>query len=147
MRFGLPHFSIIGILWCICTHPIDLMGVHLLCCTHNNKCIRTHDVICNTFVAIAQSFEFHVRWVQLMCFRQSCLTPFVKKLTLCPLKIDFHPNWCCHYWPNVKKFISLILHNLRICHLCCNSKQRKELLRLTPHRSIPNGKILTFSLC
>jgi hypothetical protein len=144
---GLLHFSIIGILWHICKHPIDFMGVHLLCCTHDNECIRTHDAICDTFVVIVQNFGFYMGWKQLMCFFQSFLTPFIKKSTLCPPKMNLHLDWCCHCWLNVRRFISLILHNSRICYLWCNSKQRKELLQLTPHWSISNGKILTFSLC
>jgi hypothetical protein len=28
------------------------MGIDLLCCAHGNKRMKTHDAICNTFVAI-----------------------------------------------------------------------------------------------
>jgi hypothetical protein len=49
----------------VCTHPIDPMGIHLLCCVHGNKCIRTHDVICNTFTATARDANFHMRQEQL----------------------------------------------------------------------------------
>ncbi len=49
----------------MCTHPIDLMGIHLLHYVHGNERIGTHDVICNTFVAIAQDVGFHVGWKQL----------------------------------------------------------------------------------
>jgi hypothetical protein len=58
--FELPHLSIIGILRCVCTHPINFMGIHLLHCAHGNKRTRTHDAIHNTFVAIAQNVGFHV---------------------------------------------------------------------------------------
>jgi hypothetical protein len=30
------------------------MGIHLLHCVHGNECIRTHDVVCDTFIAIVQ---------------------------------------------------------------------------------------------
>jgi hypothetical protein len=43
----------------------------------------------------------------------------------------------CHCRLNSSIFISLILRNSRICCLRCNSSQRKELLQLTPHWSIP----------
>jgi hypothetical protein len=33
----LPHFSTTGLPWCVCTHPIDLMDIHLLCCAHGNE--------------------------------------------------------------------------------------------------------------
>jgi hypothetical protein len=36
------------------------MGIHFLCCVHGNKHTRTHDTICNTFVAIAWDVGFHM---------------------------------------------------------------------------------------
>ncbi len=51
-RFGLPYPLITGIPQCVYTHCINPMGIHLLCCVHGNKHIRTHDAIHNTFVAI-----------------------------------------------------------------------------------------------
>ncbi len=41
------------------------MGIHLLCYTHGNECITTHDVICDTFVAIGRDVGFHVGQEQL----------------------------------------------------------------------------------
>jgi hypothetical protein len=116
----------------MCTHLINPMGIHLLCCTHNNECIRTHDAICDTFVDIVQIFGFHVGWKQLMCFLQSHSTPFIQKSTLCPPKMDLHQSWCCHCRPNMLIFTSLILHNLRICYLWCSSKQKKSCYNWHP---------------
>jgi hypothetical protein len=65
MQFELFHPSIASISQCVCTHPINPMGIHLLCCVHDNKCTRTHDVICDTFGTIVQDVDFHVRWEQL----------------------------------------------------------------------------------
>jgi hypothetical protein len=45
MWLGLFHPSIVNILWCVCTHPMKLMGIHLLRCVHKNERIRTHDAI------------------------------------------------------------------------------------------------------
>jgi hypothetical protein len=42
---GLPHPSIASIFQCVCTHPIDPMGIHLLCCVHGNERIGIHDAI------------------------------------------------------------------------------------------------------
>jgi hypothetical protein len=87
-RHGLLDLSIVGILKCMCTHPIDLMGDHLLHCAHNNKCIRTYDAIHDNFVAICMrcwlphgmrtttcvSFN-HVQFLSLMsrhCVHQKC---------------------------------------------------------------------------
>jgi hypothetical protein len=65
MRFGLPHPSIAGILRHVCTHNSDPMGIHLLCCVHDNERIGTHDVIDDTFVTIAWDVSFHVgrKWL------------------------------------------------------------------------------------
>jgi hypothetical protein len=50
---------------------------------------------------------------------------------------NLHLRWRCHNWPIVSRFISSILHHLRICYLRWHSNQRKELLWATPHWSIP----------
>jgi hypothetical protein len=63
MCLGLP--SIIGIPRCVCTHPINPMGIHFLCCVHGNKHIKTHDAICDTFVAITWNVSFHMGRKQL----------------------------------------------------------------------------------
>jgi hypothetical protein len=52
MELGLPHPLIASIPRCVCTHPIDPMGIHPLHCAHGNERIRTHDTICDTFAAI-----------------------------------------------------------------------------------------------
>ncbi len=65
MRLWLPHPSITCIPWCVCAHPIDLMGIHLLCCVHDNECTGTHDAIHNTFVTIGQNVSFCVGREQL----------------------------------------------------------------------------------
>jgi hypothetical protein len=52
MWFGLPHPSIVGLPWCVCTHSINLMGIHLLHYAHGNEHMGTHDAIHNTFVII-----------------------------------------------------------------------------------------------
>ncbi len=64
-RLGLPHPSTTGIPWCECTHPIDPMGIPPLTFVHGNGCIGTHDVIRDTFVAIARNVGFQVGWEKL----------------------------------------------------------------------------------
>jgi len=61
MQLGLPHLSIICILQCVSTHPIDPMGIDFLHSAHGNEHIKTHDLIRYTFVAIVQDVGFHVR--------------------------------------------------------------------------------------
>ncbi len=74
---GLPHPSIAGIFWCVCTHPINATSVHFLCCANGNECMGTHDVVRDTFVAIAWDVDFYVKWKQLHAllsttFHSSC---------------------------------------------------------------------------
>jgi hypothetical protein len=76
--FGLSHPLIVGIPQCVCTHPIEPMGIHFLHCVHDNKRTRTHDIIRDTFVAIAWNDGFHMGWKQLhaflsITFNSSCL--------------------------------------------------------------------------
>jgi hypothetical protein len=87
---GPPHPLIASIPQCVCTHPIDLMGIHLLRCAHGNERTRTHDVIHDTFVAIAQNVGFSM-WDEnnYMCFLQPHSIPLINKSTLCLLKRTF----------------------------------------------------------
>jgi hypothetical protein len=62
-----PFFNC-NFFWCMCTHPIDPMVIHLLCCIRNNEHTRTHDVIRDTFAAITWDVNFHMGWKQLHSF-------------------------------------------------------------------------------
>jgi len=56
----ISHISIANLPQCVCTHPINPMGIHLLHCAHGNEHKATHDAICDTFVAIAWDANFHM---------------------------------------------------------------------------------------
>jgi hypothetical protein len=58
MRFELSHPLIAGNFQCVCTHPIDPMGIHFLHCVRDNKCIGTHVAVCDTFVTIVCDVDF-----------------------------------------------------------------------------------------
>ncbi len=60
MQLGLPHSSIEVILWCVCTHLNNPMGIHFLCYVHGNECTGIHDPIHNIFITIAWNVGFHV---------------------------------------------------------------------------------------
>jgi hypothetical protein len=60
MWLGLPHLSIASLPQCVCTYPINLMGIHLFCCAHGNKRSSTHDAIHETFAAIVWNVSFHM---------------------------------------------------------------------------------------
>jgi hypothetical protein len=77
MWLGLPHPSILGIPWCVCTHPINPMGIHFLRCVHGNKCTGIHNAIRDNFAVITQDANFHVGREQLHAlpsttFNSSC---------------------------------------------------------------------------
>ncbi len=66
LQLGLPHPSIVGLFRCVCTHPIDPIGIDLLHCTHgNDEHTKTHDVICDTIATIVQDASFHMGQKQL----------------------------------------------------------------------------------
>jgi len=91
MRLGLPHPSITGISQCMCTHLIDLIGIHLLHYVHGNERTGTHVLVCDTSTTITQDVGFHVGENNYMHFFQSHSTLLVDELTLCLPKMTFAP--------------------------------------------------------
>jgi hypothetical protein len=89
-QLRLPHPSIVGILQCMCTHPIDYMGIHLLCCVHGNKHTGTHDEVHDTFVAIMWDVGFHVGQKQLHAFFSSTFNSFHWQVDIVLTKNDIH---------------------------------------------------------
>jgi hypothetical protein len=137
MQLGLSHPSNANIPWCECTYPIDLMGIHLLCCAHGNEHIGTHDAICNTFVIIVRNVGFHMGWKQLHALLSTTFNSFYRQvdivftkydiLTLAdvviadPMRVDLLPRSCV---------------TQGFCFRC-SSDQRKKLLQSTLQWSIP----------
>ncbi len=78
---GLPHASIANVPWCICTHPIDPMGIHFLHCAHGNKHTWTHD-------AIAWDAGFHMGWDQLHAFLSNTFNLFYWQVDIVLTKND-----------------------------------------------------------
>jgi hypothetical protein len=52
------------------------MGIQLLCCAHGNERTRTHDVVYDIFVAIAQNVGFHRGQKQLYALHSTTLNSF-----------------------------------------------------------------------
>jgi hypothetical protein len=73
MWLGLTHLSIASLPQCVCTHTIDPMDIHFLCCAHGNECMGTHNAIHNTFVAIVQDVSLYVGQEQLHAFLSTML--------------------------------------------------------------------------
>jgi hypothetical protein len=87
---GLPHPSIASIPQCMCTHPIDLMGIDLLCCVHGNKRTWTHDVVRDTFATIVWDVGFHVGWKHLHAFLSNMFNSFRWQVNIVLTKDDIH---------------------------------------------------------
>jgi len=123
---GLPHPSIVGIPQCVRTHPIDVIGVHFLCCTHDNELIGTHDEVCDTFVTFAWDVwnPCGTRTITHTSFNN---VPLLSSMSwhCVHQRWNSHPSWCCHCWSNTNGFTLPILCNLKICCLQSNSSQRK----------------------
>jgi hypothetical protein len=113
MWFRLPHFSLVGIFWFVCTHPIDPMGIHLLHCTHGNKHMQIHDGIHDIFFIIAWDVGFYVGWKQLHAlfsttfnFSHWQINIVLTKDGICtladivianPIWVDLFPRFCATY--------------------------------------------------
>jgi hypothetical protein len=74
----------------VCTHPINPMGIHFLRCVHGNERTRTHDVICDTFVAIVQNVGYHVGWEQLHAFPSTTINSFRWQVDIMLTKYGIH---------------------------------------------------------
>jgi hypothetical protein len=141
-QFLSQHFvhdlTIVSISRCVCTHPIDPMGIHLLCCVHNNKHKGIHDVICSRHLCCHCArcrFSRATRTITYTSFNHIELLSLTSRH--CAYQKWCSPlSKCCHCRPNVTRFISLMWRNLKICYVQCNSSQGKELLQPTPQWSI-----------
>jgi len=133
----IAHPFIVGIFRCVCTHSTDLMGIHLLCCAHANKRIWTHDVVHDTFVAIAQDVGFHMGWEQLHAFPSNTFNfsyqwvniVFTKDGICTLVDIVITNPMCEHiYFPDLAPPKDLLLP--------MRFKPKTKLLWLTPCQSI-----------
>jgi hypothetical protein len=136
--FGVPHSSIASILWCVCTHLIGSIGIHFhfLCCTHGNKCTKTHDAVHNTFVAIAQDVGFHVGRKQLHALLSTVFNFSRWWINIVFIKDDIHTLANVIILTPCEKTYFLDIEQLKVCYLWCHSSFKKELLQLTFHQSI-----------
>jgi len=108
-------FHIISYMICITPslnyrHPIDPMGIHLLCYAHGNECTVTHDAIHDTFAVITRNASFHMEREQLHVFRSTIFNSFCQRVNvlftknnICtladvviidPMRMDLFPRSC-----------------------------------------------------
>jgi hypothetical protein len=106
IRLGLPHPSIACIPQCMYTHPIDPKSIHLLHCVHGNECIKTHDVIHDTFVVIEQDVWLPCEAETTTCTSFKHIQLFMSKSSHCAhQRWHLHLSQCCHCQPNTSGFI------------------------------------------
>ncbi len=136
MWHGLTHPSITSNRQCVCPHLINATNVHLLCFTHGNEHMGTHDAIHNTFVAITWNVDFHVGQEQLHMFPSTTFHSSHRWIEIVFTKDGIHiqidvviidPKWAdllC--WScGTQKFVTFKVVQTK----------KKELLQLTPHWS------------
>jgi hypothetical protein len=63
-------------------HSIKPMGIHFLRCAHGNKCMRSHDAVCDTFVIIVWDVGLHVEQKQLQVFILVTLNCFHRQVNI-----------------------------------------------------------------
>jgi hypothetical protein len=66
------------------------MGIHFLHCVHDNKHIRTHDIIHDTFVAIVWDDGLHTGWKQLHAFLSITFNSFFLQTNIVLTKDGIH---------------------------------------------------------
>jgi len=76
MWFKLPYYSIVGLPQCVCTHPINPMGIQILHYAHGNKRIGTYDVIHDIFSTIVQYDGFYMGREKLHVFPLATFNSF-----------------------------------------------------------------------
>jgi hypothetical protein len=76
ITFWLSSLVFFTMLGCVCTRPIDLMGIHFLRCTYNNEHTWTHDAIRDIFDAIAWNIYFHMKQEYLHAFHSITFNSF-----------------------------------------------------------------------
>jgi hypothetical protein len=76
MWLGLPYHSMVSLPRCVCTHPIDPVGIQILHCAHGNELIGTYDVVHDTFAAIVQNDGLYVGQEKLHVLPSATLNSF-----------------------------------------------------------------------
>jgi hypothetical protein len=84
IKLGLFHPLVLGVSHCICSQPLDPIGIYLLHCAHGGKRMTSYDVVRNVF-------ECHYKRCKISCLTRVDTCPFhplpysfrIIKSTLC----------------------------------------------------------------
>ncbi|CAM6098052.1 unnamed protein product [Calypogeia fissa] len=60
VRLGLPHPGLLGQPSCVCGHPLDPVGTHILRCSHGSERMATHDDLRDVLAIITRDAGYHV---------------------------------------------------------------------------------------
>ncbi len=106
-KLGLSHPLVLEESHCIYNQPLDLIGIHLLHCTHVGARMVLHDIVRNVFTTIAKNATFHISQNKTHVLSPMPCNFHVVKLTLCyqlmvfacwqmlSLLISFKLIWFC----------------------------------------------------
>jgi len=59
-KLSLSHPLVFGVSHCICSQPLDPMGIHFFRYAHGGERTISHNVMQDVFLAIAKDARFHV---------------------------------------------------------------------------------------
>jgi hypothetical protein len=102
IRLGLPRPLTLRLIHYICDQPLNLVGTHLLCCSHGGEWIISHNVIQDVFTSIVKDTWFHVS--KPMFFYYSLFNFFPNGLISCNSWWHSHFNQCCHCGSHLSRF-------------------------------------------
>jgi hypothetical protein len=74
----------------MCTHPIDLVGIHFLHCAHGNKRTWIHDAVHDTFITIMGDIGFHMGREQLHTLPSTTFNFICQQVNIVLTKDDIH---------------------------------------------------------
>jgi len=91
MQLGLPRSSIVGIFLCVCTHPINPMGIHFyvmfMAMNARGSMIQFTTLLLPLREMLASMWDKN----NYVCFLQPHSTHFINESTLCSPKMKFAP--------------------------------------------------------
>jgi hypothetical protein len=74
----------------MCTHPIDLVGIHVLHYAHGNEHTWTHDAVHDTFITIMWDIGFHMGQEQLHTLPSTTFNFTCWRVNIVLAKDDIH---------------------------------------------------------
>jgi hypothetical protein len=138
--YFLVKYESIGVSQCICSQPLDPMGIHLFWCVHGEKTTISHDVMWDVFVTTTRNVRFHISQAQTPCHAIFAMLSWHYVINRwCP-RVDRR----CHHWPYLSWF------DFAGCFFswgCCNNHDSSKgwsLLQLVPNEHVFSSSYKSF---